>query len=108
MIDEQFKVYLIEVNTNPCLDTSPCALLHRLITTVLDQTFKLCVDPFYCNPDLKKQEAQYGLGSGTEMSLQNFMFEMVVSNQQDIAKNGLPERLLKKPPCGDNLSLIHI
>ena len=32
MIDEDMKVYLIEVNTNPCLDTSPCPLLHRLIT----------------------------------------------------------------------------
>lgn len=31
MIDEDLKVYLIEVNTNPCLDTSPCSLLKRLI-----------------------------------------------------------------------------
>lgn len=31
MIDEDLKVYLIEVNTNPCLDTSPCGLLKRLI-----------------------------------------------------------------------------
>ena len=46
MIDEDLHVYLIEVNTNPCLDTSPCALLRRLITSVLDQTFKVCVDPF--------------------------------------------------------------
>lgn len=27
MLDENLKVYLIEVNTNPCLDTTPCALL---------------------------------------------------------------------------------
>ena len=27
MIDEEMNVYLIEVNTNPCLDTSPCPLL---------------------------------------------------------------------------------
>lgn len=32
MIDENMRVYLIEVNTNPCLDTSPCPLLQRLIT----------------------------------------------------------------------------
>ena len=54
MIDQDFKVYLIEVNTNPCLDTSPCALLQRLIPTVLDQTFKVCVDPFLSNLDQKK------------------------------------------------------
>ena len=46
MIDDDCNVYLIEVNTNPCLDTSPCSLLKRLIPTVLDQTFKICVDPF--------------------------------------------------------------
>lgn len=27
MIDDDMNVYLIEVNTNPCLDTSPCPLL---------------------------------------------------------------------------------
>jgi len=31
MIDDQFKVYLIEVNTNPCLET-PCSLLSSLIS----------------------------------------------------------------------------
>ena len=45
MLDEDFKVYLIEVNTNPCLDT-PCLLLKRLIPQMLDQTMKLAVDPF--------------------------------------------------------------
>ena len=32
MIDEDLNVILIEVNTNPCLDTTPCPLLNRLIT----------------------------------------------------------------------------
>jgi len=27
MIDDQMEVYLIEVNTNPCLDTSACPLM---------------------------------------------------------------------------------
>ena len=36
MIDEDMEVYLIEVNTNPCLDTSPCPLLQRLITQMID------------------------------------------------------------------------
>ena len=31
MIDENLKVYLIEVNTNPCLET-PCNLQQRIIT----------------------------------------------------------------------------
>jgi hypothetical protein len=40
MLDEDLKLMLIEVNTNPCLETDSCPLLSRLITQVLDQTFK--------------------------------------------------------------------
>ncbi len=39
MLDRQFRVYLIEVNTNPCLETS-CPLLSRLIPTMLDSALK--------------------------------------------------------------------
>ena len=39
MIDQNGKVYLIEANTNPCLEmNSP--LLARLIPMVLDNAFK--------------------------------------------------------------------
>jgi hypothetical protein len=35
MMDDSFKVYIIEVNTNPCLST-PCPLLTRIISSVID------------------------------------------------------------------------
>lgn len=35
MIDQNFKFYLIEINTNPCLDTSSPILL-RLIPSMID------------------------------------------------------------------------
>ena len=39
MIDEDLKVYLIEVNTNPCLETdSP--LLSRIVPELLEASFK--------------------------------------------------------------------
>ena len=38
MIDEDFTVYLIEVNTNPCLETNS-PVLNRLIPTMLDCSF---------------------------------------------------------------------
>lgn len=39
MIDDKFNVYLIEINTNPCLEvTSP--LLSRIIPAFLDDTFR--------------------------------------------------------------------
>jgi tubulin--tyrosine ligase len=39
MLDEDMNVYLIEVNTNPCLETS-CPLLGRLIAGVVENMFK--------------------------------------------------------------------
>lgn len=77
MIDEDINVYLIEVNTNPCLDTSPCPLLQRLIPQVLDQTFKLAVDPF-----LPARDSQYA--GAQEMSMSEINYEMVCSNQNEI------------------------
>jgi tubulin monoglycylase TTLL3/8 len=46
MIDENFKVYLIEANTNPCLEIC-CPLLARIIPELLDNTFRIAVDPLY-------------------------------------------------------------
>ena len=40
MIDEEFNVYLIEVNTNPCLETSS-TLLARLIPNMIENVFRL-------------------------------------------------------------------
>ena len=39
MIDEDFKVYLIEVNTNPCLEISS-TLLARLIPNMIDNVLR--------------------------------------------------------------------
>jgi Tubulin-tyrosine ligase family len=42
MLDADFRLYLIEVNTNPCLEmTSP--LLARIIPEVLDNTFRYII-----------------------------------------------------------------
>jgi tubulin polyglutamylase TTLL1 len=39
MIDEEFKPWLIEINTNPCLELSS-PLLARLIPSIIDQTMR--------------------------------------------------------------------
>ena len=43
MITDDFKVSLIEVNTNPCLEI-PCSLLSRIIASVLDNTYRIALD----------------------------------------------------------------
>ena len=50
MFDDDFKVYLIEVNTNPCLDLG-CPLLARLIPNMLENSLRLIVDPLYQPPE---------------------------------------------------------
>jgi Tubulin-tyrosine ligase family len=70
MLDDDLKLYMIECNTNPCLETAQSILLQRLIPTVLDQTCKLAVDPF-----LRANEQQYA--NASEISLTEFKYEMV-------------------------------
>ncbi len=55
MIDENFKVLMIEANTNPCLEIC-CPLLARIIPELLDNTFRIAVDPLYQPPALLNDE----------------------------------------------------
>lgn len=49
MIDDNFKVWLIEVNTNPCLEPSS-SLLARLIPTMIENAFRVAIDPILMPP----------------------------------------------------------
>ncbi|CAD8044235.1 unnamed protein product [Paramecium primaurelia] len=53
MIDSDFKPWLIEVNTNPCLETC-CPLLTRLINHLVENTIRIAIDPMYPPPSKKK------------------------------------------------------
>ena len=50
MFDDEFKVYLIEVNTNPCLELG-CPLLARLIPHMVENSLRIVVDPMFPPPD---------------------------------------------------------
>lgn len=49
MVDSDFRPWLIEVNTNPCLELC-CPLLARLIPAMVDNALRLCLDPVYPPP----------------------------------------------------------
>jgi tubulin---tyrosine ligase len=50
MLDNNLKPWLIEINTNPCLEIC-CPLLASLIPELLEQTLRLCVDPLFPPPE---------------------------------------------------------
>ena len=48
MIDENYRVYLIEVNTNPSLTYKQGAsVLAQFIPEMLDNSFRIALDPVY-------------------------------------------------------------
>ena len=62
MIDDGFNPWLIEVNTNPCLETS-CPVLEKIIPNMLDGAFKLSIDVIYPPPEQWPAAKRHLLGS---------------------------------------------
>lgn len=74
LIDEDFRVWLIEVNTNPYLGI-PNAYIKELLPKMIDDLFKIVLDPVF-----SKEET----GNGIDLS--NNGFEMLYSQGQGINK----------------------
>lgn len=45
MIDEEFGLWLIEVNTNPAITHDCSRVLNRLIPRMLDNAFAVAIEP---------------------------------------------------------------
>lgn len=46
MIDSNFQIFLIEVNTNPCLDIFS-KITEKIIPNLIDNIFLLTIDPLF-------------------------------------------------------------
>lgn len=55
MIDEDFKVWLLEFNTNPCLELC-CPLLEQLIPRMLDNALTIALDPLIPMPNTNAKQ----------------------------------------------------
>ena len=53
MVDDTFKVWLIEANVNPDLDTSS-PVLAKIIPALIDNVFKVALDPIFPPPNFPK------------------------------------------------------
>ena len=77
MIDKHFKPWLIEINTNPCLDCS-CPLLDRIIPYMLEQSFKLTIDVAYPPPNHYPNSHKH---FAPMIKLQQFKYELIFDSQ---------------------------
>eukprot|EP00743_Colponemidia_sp_Colp-15_P003419 GILK01003693.1.p1 GENE.GILK01003693.1~~GILK01003693.1.p1 ORF type:complete len:815 (+),score=171.39 GILK01003693.1:1-2445(+) len=65
MIDSDFKPWLIEVNTNPCLElASP--YLSYLIPLMLEHAIRIAVDPLFPAPESSRRSRQAPASDSTE------------------------------------------
>ncbi|EAS00525.2 tubulin-tyrosine ligase family protein (macronuclear) [Tetrahymena thermophila SB210] len=78
MIDDSYKTWLIEVNTNPCLETS-CPLLARIISTLVENVFKVAVDPIFPPPNFPKSKKHLI----PENIFESNKFELIFDELQD-------------------------
>ena len=46
LLDEDFRLWLIECNTNPYLGT-PCAFMKEMLPRMMNDLFKIVVDPVF-------------------------------------------------------------
>jgi hypothetical protein len=75
MIDENFKVYLIEANTNPSLEIC-CPLLARIIPELLDNSFRIAIDPLFQPPTILEES---NLISETNPKPRNCSIDMTIN-----------------------------
>ena len=80
MIDQAHSVWLIECNSNPCLELS-CPLLGKIIPPMVENTFKICLDSIFTPPlnfTPKSQEYYENINEENR-------FELVYDERTDIS-----------------------
>ncbi|KAL4435557.1 hypothetical protein ABPG74_020333 [Tetrahymena malaccensis] len=90
IIDNNFNPWLIEVNTNPCIEQSS-DMLSILLKRMLDDAFKLTLDQLF-NPSVKQEESQYPVEG---YSNKENMWEQLISGTYQNLR-GCQSSLIKK------------
>lgn len=81
MIDRDFKVWLIEINTNPCLEISS-VLLGRIIPTMVEHSFRLTLDVLFPPPAEYPNTLKH---LAPDKALDNLKFELIFDEESEAA-----------------------
>jgi tubulin polyglutamylase TTLL1 len=79
MIDEDFKPWLIEINTNACLEMSS-PVLERLIPYLIENTLRIGLDTVFPPPDNFGNNFKYNI---PENSLHYNKYELIFDSDRD-------------------------
>lgn len=60
MLDSKLKPWLIEINTNPCLELG-CPILERIIPNMLENAFRIAIDPLFPPPSSFSSNYKYNI-----------------------------------------------
>ena len=90
MIDDNFRPWLIEVNTNPCLETS-CPVLEKIVPKMLDDAFKLSIDVVYPPPSEWPASKKHYLGSTGNNAFELVFDEETYETELSAKTNGCKE-----------------
>ena len=76
MVDAQFNVWLLEINTNPALDIcSP--LLAKIIPEMIENTFRIAVDPLYPPPVYSGIKNNFNIENIIELNKYELFFDEI-------------------------------
>ncbi|KAL4442818.1 hypothetical protein ABPG74_010707 [Tetrahymena malaccensis] len=78
MIDDSFKTWLIEINTNPSL-TIAAPLMSRLLPALIDNVLKIAIDPIFPPPNFPKSKKHLI----PEQIYENNKFELLFDSEVD-------------------------
>jgi tubulin polyglutamylase TTLL1 len=82
MLDEDLQPWLIEINTNPCLETS-CEVLDAIIPSMVDNAIKIAIDPVFKPPRMDEWSLKELLGCPDRL-LEGNKFELIYSQLHDV------------------------
>jgi tubulin polyglutamylase TTLL1 len=88
MVDYNFHPWLIEVNTNPCLELN-CPLMQRILPFMVENTLRISLDPIFPPPSTVPHHHKYGI---SENAISYNKFSLIFDEERDgpeIEKNFL-------------------